>query len=805
MNRYLKRITSAFLIMCMMLPAVSLAGCSKKKQQTTVSDLPSEITADMPWYESTVTYVSTDIDPYQHEYMFTKLIGCVSDRVIVRSYGQQIMDPLDFTGNLFTERLQIYDFNGELMHEIDTLQAISEYEPEATGIYIEDVLIKNGEAALKIRKTENGVFRYEYLYLDPVTGDFTGSDPIDSTIDSQYSTDLFLWDIDEWTVQVSVLSLPDGSAPGYVLNVSRDGGAYETLDLEEQMPMISIAAVYDYIYLGEGQMLLKLINYSMDRFVCLVDLNTMTARDIRSDASYDWTDDVDILRYSYYGGIGNVAVDRDGIKILDLDTKTADMYLSFDNCDLNRFDAAGLWLLSMSDDRIVLGGISYRCQDFEIPGSSTAMIVVLRPCDSNPNAGKKVISAAGIGRLSYPVCEAIRQFNDGDNGAFIMFDKRYDHDTVADSIVYETDMDEETYELEVTASIMSQLSLDLLAGEGPDIILGAIDYRQLDDPSLLLDLSTDVTDQSLYSNVMDLASVGGALYQVPLAFGLEGILVKDADVDPSAVGFTYDSYDEYISGPCNGVAPIRMTKLTFMCNCLTEMSSAFADGNGYNFRSDAFVNAAEFTSRQILPDELEPEMIQLQYTGVDPYASSFINATSAMDLVNQTHGWIDSMRMMGFPSADGSGLLINVSDSVAVSAATACEADCRRFVQMLVSQEIQQMFAENCGISVNCDAQETACALAASRNNQWYDALKVFYSPENLAFYNYPQSSVDPDLLIEQMNGYISSASGIRMMDAPVEIIIREEIQAYFAGQKTIDETMELIQNRVNTFVNERG
>lgn len=64
---------------------------------------------------------------------------------------------------------------------------------------------------------------------------------------------------------------------------------------------------------------------------------------------------------------------------------------------------------------------------------------------------------------------------------------------------------------------------------------------------------------------------------------------------------------------------------------------------------------------------------------------------------------------------------------------------------------------------------------------------------------------IDPDLLQQQIDGYIESAAGIRMMDAPVEIIVREEIQAYFAGQKTIEQTMELIQNRVDTFVNERG
>ncbi len=56
------------------------------------------------------------------------------------------------------------------------------------------------------------------------------------------------------------------------------------------------------------------------------------------------------------------------------------------------------------------------------------------------------------------------------------------------------------------------------------------------------------------------------------------------------------------------------------------------------------------------------------------------------------------------------------------------------------------------------------------------------------------------------MDGYIRNASGIRMNDdAAVEIIIREEIQAYFADQKTIEEVMGIIQNRVDTYVSEVG
>ena len=43
------------------------------------------------------------------------------------------------------------------------------------------------------------------------------------------------------------------------------------------------------------------------------------------------------------------------------------------------------------------------------------------------------------------------------------------------------------------------------------------------------------------------------------------------------------------------------------------------------------------------------------------------------------------------------------------------------------------------------------------------------------------------------------------IMIQAVSIIVREEIQAYFAGDKTIENVMAIIQNRVDLCMNERG
>ena len=60
---------------------------------------------------------------------------------------------------------------------------------------------------------------------------------------------------------------------------------------------------------------------------------------------------------------------------------------------------------------------------------------------------------------------------------------------------------------------------------------------------------------------------------------------------------------------------------------------------------------------------------------------------------------------------------------------------------------------------------------------------------------NYSIIDSGDDMIIDRKN----------MTDASIMIIMREEVQAYFAGDKTLDEVIEIINNRARTYYGERG
>ena len=78
------------------------------------------------------------------------------------------------------------------------------------------------------------------------------------------------------------------------------------------------------------------------------------------------------------------------------------------------------------------------------------------------------------------------------------------------------------------------------------------------------------------------------------------------------------------------------------------------------------------------------------------------------------------------------------------------------------------------------------------------------YSSDELAGNGFTTMMLD-EQDIADYDALIMSCDHMPHTDSAIMLIVREEIQAYFAGQKTLDEVLEIINNRVATFVNERG
>ena len=77
-------------------------------------------------------------------------------------------------------------------------------------------------------------------------------------------------------------------------------------------------------------------------------------------------------------------------------------------------------------------------------------------------------------------------------------------------------------------------------------------------------------------------------------------------------------------------------------------------------------------------------------------------------------------------------------------------------------------------------------------------------SEASLAMMGIDTTEIDYSV-IDNYEAMIDSCSSVSATDPAVTAIIREEMPAYFSGQKTLDEVIPIMEERVQTFLDERG
>ena len=807
MKQSLRRVTATFMAASLLCPMLMVSGCGKKPKR----DVPV-VTEDMPWYQSEIKTVDPMIDTSEYTYSGINVIGKVGDYIVFESFGQRPFDIYSvWTNDVNDYHLCVYDLDGNYCCDENTKDLITELEPEAQEIRIDSYAAVGEDVIISASYSTGEEFRYQYFTYNveaqEITshGDIRSAQDLINDPDAAYAFTDFEAEVDGYHVKGVSKALtsnieyhvefttPDGEKKDICVN---DG-------IEPYIPILDEG----FIYLGDSVFAFRYESEEHKDIYAIIDLNNDTVKEAGTTDEYSWLYDSKTLwDYKYYDGIGNALISQEGIKLLNVETHEEEMYINFDDCDINRYDVASLKLIDLQEDKVTLAGTILRNSTSAMVFNYDPEIVVLQRCDTNPHAGEKILTAASFDELSYPMAEAIRLFNLNNEEAIIIMDPKYSYNTVAKDIIFDVGLDDYTYDLQVKAAFMNLLSIDLIANEGPDIILGTMEYDQLNNPDMMLDLSDAVSMDGVYENIMGFATTDDKIFQVPVAVELEGILVNRDKADTSVPGFTYDAYREYLAGPCQGTDPCLMTKVEYLCAVLAEAGYTFRNDDGsYNYNNEDFAAAAAFVESLNLPsDEEVAEQIQM-ISWLSKDYNDHVNITTAQELLFQTMNLVDEKIIMGFPSSEARGLLMNVKQSVAVCAATGAPDACKDFVKHLLGEDIQTLFGKYDGVSVNCNAQAVASRWFADMMNDYYNCVVDVHSYQDRYDLEEPLEEVDPDHFADVMDGYIRNAAGFRHSDAAIEIIIREEIQAYFAGQKSIEEVMDLIQNRVDLYVSERG
>ncbi len=778
----IRRLISAGLSISMLFGAMAVTGCSKKTQKG-----GKKIAGDSSWYDAQTTEID---DIYKDKKVYShnrKIIGSYHDGVLIRDSGY-FKDPMDLdwgqsgSSDEQFDDLLYYDADGELLHSFDLTKIVSENNSQ----YIEEIIISEGKILLYREDYDNshdGERSYYLTDLDMETGEIGSFEKLPFTSKDVSGSREGVWINGDYIV----LGYHDNVTDKYIF-VIQNNGQCKIVDVSSSLPSAEIFIINGCMAVSENELV----------FICsfgnlnFLSLNLESGKVQIKDEEYSWLNALTFNEHiSSFGG-NSYITDQSGIKRINFETKQLEEIVSFDDCNLNRNLMDELSLFSVNGDKYVFAGdvsIDDSRDQFSYENrTGTATLITLKKAEKNPNAGKVILTAAFVGNaeVSYSICEAIRLFNDTNEDYFIRLSYNYD---IKKNLNYgdaETDDEFDDIYYKTAADLNDLLAINMLAGDGPDIILNAADIRQIQTEDHLVDLSSflsgknGINTEDCFSNVIDAAKVNGKLLYMPVSFSVNGLLVNKEDVRDGQTGFTYEEYVKYMDEKCGGNDPMVDTRLGVLCTLYSCMSEPCISGNTVNFDNESFRKLCEYVKNTV------PEKFNY---------NNDLDGNAAYDniggFLTRNTFYAPLKTLLGYPSSDACGPYITVDTSIGISAlAPSTVVDgAWEFIKTCLSNEVQEVIARDYTNPMNKSVFDSAAKITLEN----YNKSEMSYGVE-----------LD-DSVITSYKETLMSASVVENLDPAVLNVIREEMPAYFLDQKTLDAVLSIINNRVTTIIKERG
>lgn len=340
---------------------------------------------------------------------------------------------------------------------------------------------------------------------------------------------------------------------------------------------------------------------------------------------------------------------------------------------------------------------------------------------------------------------------------------------------------------------VDQLKTQLMSGKGPDLYpVGGIGAKYIvaagmaEDLHPYLEKSERIDTNELHHKILELSSVDEVLVSIPSSFAISTLIGAASELG-NEPGWTIDEFLTYVndhrgrmlySGGPDSRKYIIWYYLWAKWDALVDYSEKKACFDTQEFRDI-------LTFAYTYEDYGYEEHTLLDSLGLDS-VSSFEHAQE---------DWNNDMVIIGFPTAEKTprhGFW--AQNDYAINKASACKEGAWAFIEYLLLQELEETEKNDryFAFPTYLPALEAQFEKAKQRIG------KSVVDAEGL--YVFTTSVTEDD--ITQIKTLIDSIS-YKFENDSAEEIIYEEIAAFLKGGKTIDETIDIIQNRVQLYLDE--
>lgn len=601
----------------------------------------------------------------------------------------------------------------------------------------------------------------------------------------------------EWLYVSGLIAGKDGSAKlliggdnVYRMDVSSEGEVSERRQLSEETSQV----LYNRQNLIEQKDGTLLITYSdendwMKSYIATYDLETdILGEPADMPASFGWNG---------YGalnaGTGSdlIFTMNDGVYIFNKGDADVTKKMDFVNSDVNISNFYGL--IELDKDRFI--GIFNENYGEEIKG---ALFTYRDPADI-PDRAVVVFAGNWIGN---DIRQRVVEFNRA-NDAYRIVLREYDNYNSYD---------------DYTAGI-TKLNNDIVTGNMPDILIADglpienyISKGLLADIGKLIGQDPELSQVEFMQNVFDAYSVDGTLYYVVPNFYVVTMIAKTS-LAGDKTEWTLEEMQQTLSAMGEGTQAIgEVTRDGFMSTAMQFCGNDFIDVKTGKcaFNTENFISMMEYA--KTLPEEIDWDSLYGDGNYWMKYESQYRdNKTLLMHLyINrisnlnyQMNGYFgEPVSFVGFPTESGKGSYISANQSYVLSAKSANLDGAWEFIRYYLTEEYQR--ETDWGLSVNKQIfMERADEATKKPTYTDEDGNEVEY--EDTFWINDEEIPLPPltQEQVDQIVDFVMSVDRAYYYNEDVLNIINEEMGAFYSGQKSAQDTANIIQSRAQIYVDE--
>lgn len=468
--------------------------------------------------------------------------------------------------------------------------------------------------------------------------------------------------------------------------------------------------------------------------------------------------------------------------------------LNWIDCNIDRDDVRSFAVLE--DGRVLVLISSWDSES----GMSTAELVYLTKKKGSEVPEQKILTY-GTMYLDYYVRKQIIEFN------------RTNQEYRVEVKEYVTENSMEGY-----GSGLEQMNTDIISGKGPDIIeLSGGNMRMyaakgiLEDLYPYMDADEEISREDFLENVKKAYEIDGKLYTLPPRFYINTVLAKVSKVGERN-SITLDELMEIADALPEGAQLYEYaTKSSILlANIMMNLDEYVNWNTGEcKFGSEDFIKALEFANRfdaefQWNQDDMSrPEKIRQ-----DVLLMTQTSISSMQEYIMFEAMFGEPIAFVGYPTTkDNGSFLSHDGSSMAINAKSKYKDGAWQFIRGQLTEEAQEGSSVRGGFGFPVRKSALEKQFEEDMTEEYYEDVDGSKKRNEKTNWGYDGFEVRifaaKDYEVETVRELIENTDTLYQYDEKMMEIVSEEANAFFEGQKSAKEVADIIQNRIQVYVNE--